>query len=91
MIDFATPVQYIDAFAIKAGVRIVVVPRGEFEFASVQSGKRFTLEVSEKPAPGEGDQAIAYSGKTISFDFQNISVRSALQQIANETNLNFVI
>ena len=91
VIDFATPVQYIDAFSTEAGAQIVVVPRGDYEFASVQSGKRFTLEVSEKPAPGEGDQAIAYSGKTISLDFQNIPVRSALQQIANETNLNFVI
>lgn len=91
VIDFATPVQYIDAFSTEAGARIVVVPRGDYEFSSVQSGKRFTLEVSEKPAPGEGDQAIAYSGKTISLDFQNIPVRSALQQIANETNLNFVI
>ena len=67
------------------------MPRGEFEFASLQSGKRFTLDVSLKPVPGEGDQAITYSGKTISFDFQNIPVRSALQQIANETSLNFVI
>ncbi len=91
VIDFATPVQYIDAFATETGARIVVAPRGDFEFTSVQSGKRFTLEVSEKLAPGEGDQAVSYSGKTISFDFQNIPVRSALQQIANETRLNFVI
>ena len=91
VIDFATPVQFIDAFATDGGARVVVVPRGQFEFASLQSGKRFTLDVSLKPVPGEGDQAITYSGKTISFDFQNIPVRSALQQIANETSLNFVI
>ena len=91
VIDFATPVQFIDAFATDSGARVVVVPRGKFEFTSVQSGKRFTLDVSLKPVSGEGDQAIAYSGKMISFDFQNIPVRSALQQIANETNLNFVI
>ncbi|HBP83994.1 MAG TPA: type IV pilus secretin PilQ [Gammaproteobacteria bacterium] len=91
VIDFATPVQFIDAFATDSGARVVVMPRGEFEFASLQSGKRFTLDVSLKPVAGEGDQAITYSGKTISFDFQNIPVRSALQQIANETSLNFVI
>ena len=91
VIDFATPVQFIDAFATDSGARGVVMPRGEFEFASLQSGKRFTLDVSLKPVAGEGDQAITYSGKTISFDFQNIPVRSALQQIANETSLNFVI
>lgn len=91
VIDFATPVQFIDAFATDSGARVVVMPRGEFEFASLQSGKRFTLDVSLIPVVGEGDQAITYSGKTISFDFQNIPVRSALQQIANETSLNFVI
>ena len=91
VIDFATPVQFIDAFATDSGARVVVMPRGEFEFASLQSGKRFILDVSLKPVAGEGDQAITYSGKTISFDFQNIPVRSALQQIANETSLNFVI
>ena len=91
VIDFATPVQFIDAFATDSGARVVVMPRGEFEFASLQSGKRFTLDVSLKPVAGEGDQAITYSGKTISFDFQNIPIRSALQQIANETSLNFVI
>ena len=91
VIDFATPVQFIDAFATDSGARVVVMPRGEFEFASLQSGKRFTLDVSLIPVAGEGDQAITYSGKTISFDFQNIPVRSALQQIANETSLNFVI
>ena len=91
VIDFATPVQFIDAFATDSGARVVVMPRGEFEFASLQSGKRFILDVSLKPVAGEGDQAITYSGRTISFDFQNIPVRSALQQIANETSLNFVI
>ena len=91
VIDFATPGQFMDAFATDSGARVVVMPRGEFEFASLQSGKRFTLDVSLKPVAGEGDQAITYSGKTISFDFQNIPVRSALQQIANETSLNFVI
>ncbi len=91
VVDFATPVQFIDAFATDSGARVVVMPRGEFEFASLQSGKRFTLDVSLKPVAGEGDQAITYSDKTISFDFQNIPVRSALQQIANETSLNFVI
>ena len=58
VIDFATPVQFIDAFATDSGARVVVMPRGEFEFASLQSGKRFTLDVSLKPVAGEGDQAI---------------------------------
>ena len=92
VIDFATPVHYVDAFSTGTGVRVVVTPRGSFDFVSVQSGKRFTLEVSDKPPAGDEDlEAVTYAGKTISFDFQNIAVRSALQQIAQETGLNFVI
>ncbi len=90
--DFATPVQYVDAFATQSGARVVVSPRGNYDFVSVQSGKRFTLEVSEEPSAGEETVgAASYSGAIISFDFQNIAVRSALQQIAQETGLNFVI
>ena len=92
VIDFATPVHYVDAFSTGTGVRVVVTPRGSFDFVSVQSGKRFTLEVSDKPPAGDENlEAVTYAGKTISFDFQNIAVRSALQQIAQETGLNFVI
>lgn len=92
VIDFATPVHYVDAFSTGTGVRVVVTPRGSFDFVSIQSGKRFTLEVSDKPPAGDEDlEAVTYAGKTISFDFQNIAVRSALQQIAQETGLNFVI
>jgi type IV pilus assembly protein PilQ len=92
VIDFATPVHYVDAFSTGTGVRVVVTPRGSFDFVSIQSGKRFTLEVSDKPpAGGEDLEAVTYAGKSISFDFQNIAVRSALQQIAQETGLNFVI
>lgn len=92
VIDFATPVHYVDVFSTRTGVRVVVTPRGSFDFVSIQSGKRFTLEVSDKPAAGdEGLEAVTYAGKNISFDFQNIAVRSALQQIAQETGLNFVI
>ena len=92
VIDFATPVHYVDAFSTGTGVRVVVTPRGSFDFVSVQSGKRFTLEVSDKTPAGDEDlEAVTYAGKTISFDFQNIAVRSALQQIAQETGLNFVI
>ena len=92
VVDFATPVQFVDAFATEGGVRIVVTPYGRFDFVSIQTGQRFILEVSEKLAGvTEGSESAIYSGNLISFDFQNISIRSALQQIAQETGLNFVI
>ena len=92
VVDFATPVQFVDAFATEGGVRIVVTPYGRFDFVSIQTGQRFILEVSEKlTGVTEGSESAIYSGNLISFDFQNISIRSALQQIAQETGLNFVI
>ncbi|MDP6855562.1 MAG: type IV pilus secretin PilQ [Arenicellales bacterium] len=92
VIDFATPVQFVDVFDVDGAVRIVVSPRGEYDYVSFQSGGLFTLEVTARPAVGQGDTAgTGYTGKLISFDFQNISVRGALQMIADDTGLNFVI
>ncbi|MGA0844409.1 MAG: type IV pilus secretin PilQ [Arenicellales bacterium] len=92
VVDFATPVRFVDAFATDRGVKIVVVPFGRYDVVSLQSGNRFILDVSKAPGGADGDsKGTSYSGKLISFDFQNIPVRSALQQIAQETDLNFVI
>ncbi len=92
VVDFATPVRFVDSFVTDTGVKVVVAPFGRYDFVSLQSGKRFILEVSKAPGDADGvSQGTIYSGKLISFDFQNISVRSALQQIAQETDLNFVI
>ena len=92
VLDFATAVNYIDTFSTPNGARVVIIPRPGSKFTSLQSGRKFIVEVTLTSDLKNGSTEVAkYSGGVISFDFQNISIRSALQQIAQETDMNFVI
>ncbi len=90
--DFATPVQFVDAFSLNDRTRIVLSALGAYDYVGFQSGKTFSVEVTPRADDAE-TKAVAerYIGSPISFDFQNISVRGALQIIAEETDINFVI
>jgi type IV pilus assembly protein PilQ len=90
--DFATPVQFVDAFSLNDRTRVVLSALGVYDYVGFQSGKTFSVEVTPRADDAETKAAAdSYIGSPISFDFQNIAVRSALQQIAQETGLNFVI
>jgi len=92
VVDFATPVQFVDAFGQANNVRMVVEPRGNWEHSAFQTDNRFILEVRpiiEDPnraggAPGR------YIGDRISLNFQNVDVRAVLQVIADFTGLNII-
>ncbi len=91
--DFATPVQFVDAFSLNDRTRIVLSALGAYDYVGFQSGKTFSVEVTPRADDAETKAAAAerYIGSLISFDFQNISVRGALLIIAEETEINFVI
>ncbi len=90
--DFATPVQFVDAFSLNDRTRIVLSALGAYDYVGFQSGKTFSVEVTPRADDAETKAAAdSYIGSPISFDFQNISVRGALQIIAEETGINFVI
>lgn len=94
VIDFATPVKTIDTFSRGRNTRIVITPTGNYEHLAYQAGNVFTINV--KPIPeGEKEQKVkdefGYSGEKLSLNFQRISVRDALQVLADFTGLNFVI
>lgn len=95
VIDFATPIQTVDAFQNSDNVRLVVVPQGKYQHLSYQSGNRFTLTVdpiikTEAELKAEKDAELGYSGERLSINFQKIDVRSALAVIADFTGINFV-
>lgn len=95
VIDFATPVQTIDAFQNTDNVRLVIVPQGKYQHLSFQTGNRFKLVVdpiiqTEEDKKDEADSLLGYTGERLSINFQNISVRSALSVIADTTGINFV-
>ncbi len=92
VVDFATPVQTIDAFQQGRDVRVVILPTGNYDHLAYQAGNVFTVNVNpiiEEEEEKKKDE-FGYSGERLSLNFQKISVRAALQVIADFTGLNFV-
>jgi len=95
VVDFATPVQSIDAFQNSDNVRLVIVPKGQYQHLSFQRGNRFNLVVdpiieTEEDTRNQEDLELGYEGERLSINFQKIDVRSALAVIADFTGINFV-
>lgn len=96
VIDFATPVKYVDARQRGGDVKIELEAKGAFDKMSYQTGQQYTVEISEKKAEVENksrllDEEIEYNGHLVSFNFQDIPVRSLLQLIADASQLNIVV
>lgn len=102
--DFATPVQRIDAKPSGAGTQLVLSTGGAVESLAYQSGNEYVVEISPQQAPaavgavtaGSVTQAAkavgqrGFTGKPVTFNFQDVPVRTVLQLIAEESNLNVV-
>ncbi|OOG22722.1 pilus assembly protein PilQ [Thioalkalivibrio denitrificans] len=94
VVDFATPVQTIDAISEPDRVRVVVAASGLYDTLSYQMQDRLTLEikpVSEAEAEEIRRDRFTYTGERLSLNFQDIEVRSVLQLIADFTDLNVVV
>lgn len=100
--DFATPVQRIDANRAGSGARIVLSNRGPFEAMAYQTGNDYIVEVTPRAAAPAaaadttGGRTVGatgertYGGRPATFNFQDVPVRTVLQLIAEESNLNLV-
>ncbi len=101
--DFATPVQRIDARPYGGGTQLVLATRGEYDSLAYQTGNEYVVEIAPRAVPavgavtGEGLASAqaklatrAYSGRPVTFNFQDVPVRTVLQLIAEESNLNIV-
>ncbi len=93
VIDFATPVHYVDAFNVGTSVRIVVSAELGYQQSAYQVADTFTLDVSV-PDEGDSDEGVnefGYSGNHISLEFQKIPISRALDIIQRQSEKNFVI
>lgn len=90
VVDFATPVQTIDAFTEGENVRIVVEPKGLWQQSAYQTDNRFTLELKQVVEEPNKLVQPGYTGEKLSLNFQNVEVRAVLQVIADFTGLNIV-
>ena len=93
VIDFATPVQYIDASTRDNTAQLSITPKGVYEYLAFQSESTFTVEV--KPLSKEQKEAAKreeeqFIGERLSLNFQDIEVRAVLQLLADFTSLNIV-
>ncbi len=91
--DFGTPVQAMNAFTQGEGVRMVIEPKGLWEYNAYQTDTQFVVEV--KPVQYDPNKLVqgtrsGYTGEKLSLNFQNVEVRSVLNVIADFTDLNII-
>ncbi len=94
VIDFATPVKYIDTRQKGNGVQMVITPvkGAKYERVAYQTGKTFTLELQPKQsAANQKKHKKRFTGQRISLNFQDIKIRSVLQIIADVAHVNMVV
>ncbi len=99
VLDFATPVQSVTTKAgTRGGARMEIAVKGNVETSAYQTGDQYVVEVApKKVAPGTGPdgkplkgQDPTYNGNRVTFNFQDIPVRSVLQLIADMSGQNLV-
>ena len=104
--DFATPVVSVEPRMNAGGSRLVINTNGAYESMAYQTGNEYVIEIAPKRgavvagAPmGANRNAGAvtigstgrYVGKPVTFNFQDVPVRTVLQLIAEESGLNIVV
>jgi type IV pilus assembly protein PilQ len=89
--DFATPTQMVEIFEQGKNTRMLVTPKGKWDYSAYQTGSQFIMEVRslEDPQGAKPDKPI-YTGEKLTLNFQNVEVRSVLQVIADFTGLNII-
>ncbi|MDN5938624.1 MAG: type IV pilus secretin PilQ, partial [Salinisphaera sp.] len=94
VIDFATPVKYVDAVAGRNGaiIRITPITDANYEQVAYQTDDRLIIElqpVSEAEQRRKHEKE--YDGKRISLSFQNVDIRAILQILADVAGVNMVV
>ncbi len=93
VINFNTPVLYVDTMKQGKNSRISIEPKGNWEQSAYQADKKFIIDVRqviEDPNKLVKGSKPGYAGEKLSLNFQNIEVRSVLQVIADFTGLNII-
>lgn len=89
--DFGTPVSNVTTSAQGQNVRMVIEAQGQWEQSVYQSETQLVVDVrAVKEDPNKLGGPQGFRGEKISFDFQNIEVRAALQAVADISGLNII-
>jgi len=90
--DFGTPVALITTSPQGQNVRMNIEARGLWEQSVYQSETQLVIDIKPiKEDPNKLTQGTqGYRGEKLSFNFQNVEVRAALQAIADISGLNII-
>lgn len=94
--DFGTPVTRVSTQAQGDNVRMTVDAQGDWEQSVFQSDTQLVVEVRKveqdpnRNSAGSRDNPQGYRGEKLSFDFQDVEVRAALQAVADISGLNII-
>lgn len=88
--DFATPVRSFETFKEELTTRLLINIEGQYDFDYKQEGELFRLSVNKAVRANVVKEEKKYEGRSLSLNFQSISVRTVLQIIADYNNFNLV-
>jgi type IV pilus assembly protein PilQ len=94
--DFGTPVTRVSTMAQGDNVRMTVEAQGNWEQSVFQSDSQLVVEVRKvesdpnRGSLGSRDNPQGYRGEKLSFEFQDVEVRAALQAVADISGLNII-
>jgi type IV pilus assembly protein PilQ len=91
VMDFATPVQTVDAVRVDGSSRLIITAQGEFDQLAYQSDNQYTIEIKPAVKHALVDEKKEYTGERLTLNFQDIDVRSVLQLLADTSGQNIVV
>src|SRR5580658_4351279 len=91
VMDFATPVQTVDAIRVEGSSRLVISAQGDFEQLAYQSDNQYTIEIKPSLKRANAEEKKEYTGERLTLNFQDIDVRSVLQLLADTSGQNIVV
>jgi len=91
VMDFATPVQTVDAIRVEGSSRLVITAQGDFEQLAYQSDNQYTVEIKPSLKRAAAEEKKEYTGERLTLNFQDIDVRSVLQLLADTSGQNIVV
>lgn len=89
--DFSTPVNVVDVLPRQGNASINIGMEEDFEHVAWQTGRYYHVSVRPRTRDA-ADRTVdpEYSGNRVSLSFQDIDVRSVLQILADENDINLV-
>ena len=96
VLDFATPITFIDIERKGADVLVKLIGNTAFEHQVKRDGNKYSVSLNRvkrvtKVVDPLKPKVKKYTGKALSLNFQDIEVRSVLQLLADFTDKNIVV